>query len=557
MRKWLLGMVLSLAFFLVGCEGSNQEYDAERFDVLADLQADGSLVVSETVVFNFEEGDFTYVFRDIPTDHTDGITDIEARIDGVAMPEGDGAGQVEIDDDGNPVRVRWNFDETSNEVHTFELVYRMNGVVQQEDNADLLRWEALPTEHEYEIDAASVRITYPENTELIESAKVESGSAGVESSETSTIYSLDDIEENESLTVALRFPPGSVINEKPDWQLRGSNERRLIPLWIGLSVVVWLMGLMSLFFFWQEKHPKAAKKDFGDVSAPPDSLSPALAGRLSSTSTGWQHAMATLFDLARRGILQIQEVPKENKPNKPDFIITRQSEGENLTDYEEGFLELLFDKDEEVKLSKLQYLSYSKRWKRFYKPLEETLKTEGLISEEAKRSRGQLLFMGAILLVAGVLLIIPMALFESTLGFSGLILCFAVVIFGLVLLIAGSAFKTLSTEGMDRAAAWDEFFKYLREVTQNKKVLPTGEAFETYLPYVATGGLLSRWVSYFKKKGEVPLPNWFKALPTRNVSENYVPFYLMMSTVSSYNSSASGSGAAAGGAAGGGSSGAG
>ncbi len=74
----------------------NKEYSADRFDASITAQEGGSLIVTETVTFKFVGGPYTFVFRDIPTDKTDGISILSAGMDDQTLQDGTGAGQVEI-----------------------------------------------------------------------------------------------------------------------------------------------------------------------------------------------------------------------------------------------------------------------------------------------------------------------------------------------------------------------------------------------------------------------------------------------------------------------------
>jgi hypothetical protein len=50
-----------------------RSYAADRFDVDSELRADGSQQLSETVVFRFEGGPFTWVAREMPSRRVDAI----------------------------------------------------------------------------------------------------------------------------------------------------------------------------------------------------------------------------------------------------------------------------------------------------------------------------------------------------------------------------------------------------------------------------------------------------------------------------------------------------
>ncbi len=139
---------------------SAKTYNAERYLVQLDLDSRGALHVSETAVFHFANGPFTYVFRDISERNTDGISNITATLDGRPCEPGTGPGQVEIK--GN--HVRWHFSPVENQTHTFQVSYVADGVVRKTAAAATLKWNALPPQRSYEIDHAEVTLRYPPGT---------------------------------------------------------------------------------------------------------------------------------------------------------------------------------------------------------------------------------------------------------------------------------------------------------------------------------------------------------------------------------------------------------
>jgi hypothetical protein len=100
-------------------------------------------------------------------------------MDGVALPAGEEAGQVEVKG-ASPIRITWHFAPTTDSTHTYTLSYRVNGVVRQDGNADLLLWQALPDDHEYAIGSSTVRIHYPADVALLGAPEVRQGQASVE-----------------------------------------------------------------------------------------------------------------------------------------------------------------------------------------------------------------------------------------------------------------------------------------------------------------------------------------------------------------------------------------
>ena len=143
MLRRALTLSLLLCLLLIATVQAAKSYEAQRYDVDLAIQEDGSLVVTETAVFDFEGGPFTYVFRDLAYTEVDAIDRLQASMDGKVLPQGTGPGQVEIQA-GDPLQVTWHFAPTSDSTHTFTLVYRVQGAIRQLDDADALIWRAIP-----------------------------------------------------------------------------------------------------------------------------------------------------------------------------------------------------------------------------------------------------------------------------------------------------------------------------------------------------------------------------------------------------------------------------
>ena len=85
---------------------------------------DGTLEVTETVVFRFQDGTFREVFREIPARRTDGIEVVRAEMQGEPLPFGTESGTAEVRQRNGRVRVVWRFRPVENVTRTFVLNYR-------------------------------------------------------------------------------------------------------------------------------------------------------------------------------------------------------------------------------------------------------------------------------------------------------------------------------------------------------------------------------------------------------------------------------------------------
>ena len=86
-----------------------KSYSADRFDSVVRVLADGSLDVTETVVFRFIDGTFKEVFREVPGRRTDEVEIVRAEMDGQTMPFGDELGTVSVRQNNGRTRVLWRF----------------------------------------------------------------------------------------------------------------------------------------------------------------------------------------------------------------------------------------------------------------------------------------------------------------------------------------------------------------------------------------------------------------------------------------------------------------
>ncbi len=553
-------LILVSATLLTGCD-AGKSYSADRFDVDAVLVGqDGSLQVTEVVVFRFTGGPFTYVFRKLPTGYSDGISDIRAAMDGQPFTRGAGPGQVEIEG-RDPIKVRWRFAPTSDSTHTFVLTYRMNGIVRQEAGADRLLWDALPDDHNYRIAQASVKVSYPATAKLLPaSAGIRRGDGTAITGPNSATFVAENLRSDSPLRVEMRFAPGSLIETPPGWQTRSAQARLTAPTFGGAAVAVLLLGVLGLIALWNGRRREAPEKPAFRPTAPPSDLAPAIAGALngSGSQPSWANAVATLFDLARRGVLRIEESAQRAWYRKHDFVLDLLDQPANLRPHEVGLLRALFEGKKgmatiSVKLSDLSS-RLATRLKWFNEPLKEEMRAAGFLDPARTKTRNSFFLIGILLLavmLAGLILaVVLVPRFE---GWPFLILG-SLFVLSLTAFVMGGAYSPLSDRGSQEAARWQGFYEYLRDVTKGREPAWDLRQFERYLPYAATYGLAEKWARAFKERGGAEIPAWFRAVASApdQAMGSFIAF-----TAASHSTGASGGAGGAGGAAGGGGSGAG
>lgn len=555
MSYWLAGLLL---LFTLTAAQAAKFYQATRFDVEVAVEQGGSLLVTETVVFEFGDGPFTFVFREIPLDHTDGITDIVASIDGRPIPAGTAPGQVEVSNQ-DPIRITWHFEPTSDSVHTFGLTYRVLGVVRQSETADLLQWQALPDDYEYGIASSTIRFTYPAGAKLIAAPQLLAGSGQVSQTEELVTVTAQELAANSPLVVALSFQPGQLISQPPRWQFEEQQRAALGPFWLVGAGILFLTGLVVLFSYERTIRPQTRPVPAGSVTTPPGPLPPALAGVLNNLGgkPTWSNALAALFDLAGRGILAISEISGRKWYEKRDYVIEQVTDPAGLQPHEQGLLDMLFENKSgrvrQLEMSGLSTKMTGKQWQKFTNPLEADLENSGLVHPGRKQARLRMIVMGVMVCLVGLasfFLVIP---FAPAFGTWPLAIGVSLLLLGFITLGVGSNLTILTDQGLKIAKQWREFANYLQQISKGK--LPTQpDLFELYLPIVASYNLLNLWLKHFNKEGPVSLPAWFQT----TADDGFAHFvYFAGSAAYSGGDATGGAGAAGAGSAGGGSSGAG
>jgi hypothetical protein len=559
-RRITLAMVISLvlAVLIAGPALAAKSYYAERFDVLVDIQPDGSLYVTETVVFRFDGGPFTYVFRDIARSGTDAIRVLDASMDGTLLPAGGQAGQVEIGE-GDPIEVNWHFAPTSDTKHTFVLRYRVEGAIRT-GAADTLVWYAIPESHGYKITSSTITLNYPQGQAPLEAPGLDRDFHTVPT-ERGVQLTTSDISEDESVILTARFPSNSLAASTPAWQARqaqtsaATRQAILAALIAGLAAL--LLGALGFIAIVRANRRDLNISVMGIQAIPPADLRPALVGKLTGTSDG---SLGSLFDLGQRGVLEVQE-EKGFLGTKKYNLVWKDARAP-LSAHEQALLEAIFKGGRsEVNMSEIP-TRLSGRSRELESLLEEELQQRGLFDPERKKRKTGLVVGGMLLMVLGVaafivgiigvgLLLTGSALSRSLMallagaGGGAFVLSFPVIIYAAV-------YSPLTPAGEEQKRRWLGFRAYLNQVARGKEPAISTDFFERYLAFAGMFGLGTEWARYFQKLGGAPLPAWFHALPG---SEG--DFGAMVAAMTAFDASASSASAGGGGASGGGSSGAG
>lgn len=554
-----LAIALLVSLFLATPASAEKSYQAERFDVQIDLQDDGSAIVTETVEFRFSGDPFTFAFREISAAETDGLIFLDASMDGVPMPQGTGAGQVEVEA-GNRLKVTWHFPPTSDAVRVFTVRYRADGVIRK-GTADSLVWRAVPEDHDYPISKSTITLTFPPGATLLEQPAL---SRDFESASTGSrfILTASGLGPDEELILTANFSLNSLTQSAPAWQARQERSKaataKALPFGFGAGILTLILGGLGLVAYARANARELSVSPVVSNANPPSDVSPAIIGKLTGQ---YANFMGAIFDLAQRGILEVRE--EKGFLGSKKHILVRAGDVPALQSFEQALLDALFKPGEsEVNMGEIGTRLASKN-KPFDASLDGELVRRGWLDLERKQKKGRLSAVGILLMSFAIVVgFVGLAagggsissnpdwtvLFAALVGFAA-----GLFLLSIPVLIYAGMFSILTPAGEEQAARWKGFAEYLKQVSKGREPAIRPDYFEKYLAYAAVFGLGALWAKYFLQLGGVPLPAWFHAMAGSNGD-----FSAMVAVMSASDSAgASAGGAGGGGASGGGSSGAG
>ena len=253
----------------------------------------------------------------------------------------------------------------------------------------------------------------------------------------------------EGMTVTVGIPKGAVVPEpKPILEERFTvtSAFRVTPATGGLAVamLIFLVAIVLglVWFFGRDRRYQGSAVDvafgsdvpnapeervplFGEHETPvefvpPDGLRPGQVGTLVDFKANPLDVTATIVDLAVRGYLKIEELSEAGLLRKGDWKLTRMKEDDaELMPYEQQLLDGLFRDDPEVQLSDLRY-TFAARMTDGAHRAQDDAKQRGWFAGTLERC-GSCAFagLGFLVLVIGVGLTVALALLDPRRPRSG------------------------------------------------------------------------------------------------------------------------------------------
>lgn len=501
----------------------------ERRDGDIHLLPSGALAFTEIWRVRFVGGPTSQLAHRIAHEHLTSIDGWQVSEGAHAYTAAENAqpGTFALHGDGKGIT--WHFTPTLDEVRTFRLSYTVDGALAIYPEGDQVHWPFIEADRPYPIYATHVALQLPRpfasselgaTTHFAQRATQQATIVGGAASET-IVFRGGPFAPDAGWEIGARLPHGAVTASPPAWQLRQDSEaarQTSQPFYNRLALTTALLilsgGVALLALLWsRSQHGAAVAQPAECCTRPPSDLPPALSATLLDGQMGVPRIVATLLDLARRGVIQIveQHTPAQRLPSDFRFVLLESSLS-GLRPYEKAVLHNIFGSrlTHERHLSALHQRFYTalpplKNW--FYHEVVQA----GYLARDPQQVHKRYARLGQVLLLlalVGALVGYPLLLLPYAPFAIAIFIALALVAGGFILLAHRLPDQPFTTRGIQEIARWQGFKHYLEHIEDYTDLAIVRDQFELYLPYAVAFGCERSLMRKFIR-ANAPPPAWY------------------------------------------------
>jgi uncharacterized membrane protein len=541
LRLLLLPLFILATLFLSATIASAEE-KIDSFDIQIVAHKDGTMTVTENIAYDFGEDERHGIFRTIPLISKVGDLYRVIEVDFQDVKRDGESENYEVENMPKETEVKiGDADRQISGKHNYIIIYSVkNGIGSNYEDHDEIYWNVTGNDWDFPIEKASATITTDFGVQTNRVACfTRSGNFNAQfctfpPDDFNPITTTAPMQSGEGLTIVAGFP----VNTFPDSVLQTSEPvfdpdfinllKIYIPIALILNLILAPFLLVKYFRNWRGKSFAGPSVNF-DI---PKNLSPAEAGIIDNAKLERNDVIATIFDLAIRKYIKIEEVKvvKTLMPDETDYQIVKLKPLEGLDKFEAQLLSRLFRDGDKVKLKDLKTDFYS-TFGSLEKVAFQSLVDKKLYTKNPKDQMGFLLVTGIILSVIGNIILGPVLIFLSRK-------------------------LTGRTEAGDKADAQVDGLKiFLKAMSRHHKFQSANLiTVEKYIPYAIALGLQDEFMEQLKIIDPNYKPTWYSG-STHGFYHTYPGIYSSMGnnmTTSAPSSSSGFSGGSSGWGGGGG-----
>lgn len=350
-----------LFFIMFSQLALSKSYSYDYIKTNLDFNIDGSVIVRQERTYDFV-GSFTYAYLDVLKK---GVEDVSFL--GIIDLDTNESLTYDLQEDSTHTKATWYY-SANDQVKRFLIVYKIEGAVQRYEDVAEFYWKVIEDSHE-SIDRLNSYVNLPASSPNLFKVFIHSsaspGELNFSKDFKTAIVSMQNIPKDTFVEFRVLANPSifsgvEQINEK-DYENVLNEEKNIFYSPVNSFFnEIWVIILLSAlpiiaFIYFFLKYGRDPKVDYDltyeqepPSKVPPMALSNLLEGEETKTEIR-REAMgliATIFDLARRGYLEVMEEKKKRflglgESTEQVFIRTKKDTSK-LEDFEKDILSFLF-----------------------------------------------------------------------------------------------------------------------------------------------------------------------------------------------------------------------
>ena len=547
MKKNILRIFL---FFLISIVSFAASFRIEKLDIEANLQKDGSMVVSEAVTYDIDEingvyfdidakgfGELQYiqVFED---DSTGGFKEVDTS-----------NYEVSVNDELYRIKL---YSKNYNNRRTFKFVYKLPEAITVYDDVAQFNRKMVGQEWQQGINYITAKVIIPVSASYDNSNILVFGhgplTGEVDKEGNTVVYRLNNYYPGDFLEAHILMEPeifseynkSKIVHKDMKQKLldmeakladeanaerdKAIRQQEMINkvfekpgLIFGVLSSIWgaLMYYIHVIFKRKNKVKNSVGKYLREL---PDNSSPALVGGFMTNSINDNEILATIVDLVRRKVLTL-----ENSDKNSIIILTGNTE--NLSAQEKAIVDIYINDFGDGKSLDLKSFGFFQKV-----PMSVARKFEkwrAMVQSEMNRKN--LTYQGL-----GCLGVIFFAFFPMIFTFVGLVIgmitgnkmFLLIVVMGIILFVSGAKARYPRKELAEAKDKWQAFKNFLSDYSQLEEAKITSvHLWEQYFVYAVALGVSEKVVKAYKKALDMGVINDVQGVNSLAYSPIFNPMF--------------------------------
>ena len=547
MRKNILRIFL---FFLISIVSFAANYRIEKLDIEANLQKDGSMVVSEAVTYDIDE--INGVYFDIDAKGFGELEDLQVFEDEPntsSFKEVDTSNyEVSVSDELYKIKL---YSKNQNNIRTFKFVYKLPEAIKVYDDVAQFNRKMVGQEWQQGIKYITAKVIVPVPTDYDNSNILVFGhgplTGEVDREENTVVYKLDDYYPGDFLEAHILMKPeifseydkSKIIHKDMKQELldmeaklseeanterdKASSQQKISKkqgVILGVLGSIW--GVLMFYIYGIYRRRNRVKNSVGKyLRELPDDSSPALVGSFMTDSISGNEILAIIVDLIRRKILRLETSEEKS-------IITLVGNTEKLSAQERVIVDIYindFGNGKSLDLKDFDLfqkvpMSTARKFEKWKTIIQSEMDRKDLVFEGFK-GMGENLFytsLGGIILGIKFFKNILEKAMESK-------MFLIIIIMGFILLISLTKARYPRKELAEAQDKWQAFKNFLSDYSQLEEAkISSVHLWEQYFVYAIALEVSEKVVEAYKKALDMGIidqgVNKFRTSPIFNTMFN-------------------------------------